>query len=79
MAMFHEAVRRAHRARSVGRMRLLIYRLATNGQVNAVTAEWPAPDTVAISYQGRAPGFYAVDPDGRVLGIRNGRDVVRLR
>jgi hypothetical protein len=79
MAMFHEAVRRAHREGTAGRrIRLLVYHLATNGLMNPVTAERLAPDTVAISYEGRAPRLYVVDPQGRVLSTRNG-DVVRLR
>ncbi len=80
MAMFLEVPRRAHRGRSAGgRMRLLVYPLASNGVFWPVIAEWPAPDTVAVRYEGRAPRFYAVDPRGRVLGMRNDRDVVRVR
>jgi len=81
IAMSHEVVRRAHRERAagVGRKRLLIYPMASNEDLWTVFAEWPARDTVAITYEGQRPTFYAVDPRGRVVGIRGGGDVVRLR
>jgi len=81
IAMSDEVVRWAHRQRTAGgRKRLLIFPMASNASIWTVHAEWPAPDTVAIIYEGQRPLFYAVDPRGRVIGMRDGRNVVvRLR
>jgi hypothetical protein len=83
MAMFNEAIRQAHRLRSSrGRAEVLIYWMASSGEMHPVTIEWRARDTVAVSYAPGRVGFYTVDTRGRVMGTRD-RDgqpiVVRLR
>jgi hypothetical protein len=84
MAMFNEAIRRTHRLSATrGRADVLIYSLASDGELHSATVQWLARDTAAVSYHGGPPLHYAVDAGGRVLSVtdpRDGRHIsVRLR
>jgi hypothetical protein len=84
MAMFNEVIRRTHRLSATrGRADVLIYPLASGGELHSATVQWLARDTAAVSYHGEPPVHYAVDSRGRVLSAthpREGRQImVRLR
>ena len=83
MAMFHEAIRQTHRlSGSRGRASVLVYFMASSGELDPVTIEWPASDTAAVRHSSGPATLYVVDTRGRLLGSRgqDGRHlVVRLR